>query len=68
VGVEQAYLRLEKHDEEYTAFYSEDGENWMVIGRHVHQTQPPLVGLWTFQIQSLSGYADFDYFIITQLP
>ena len=63
---DHAYLRIIHEGVNYTAYASEDGLDWWLVGRHVMGTKAalPLMGLAT----STSGqevaeiYADFDFF------
>ncbi len=64
----QAYLRLRREGTAYTAFYSEDGANWTVIGQHSNPLNPLRVGLIAAQGVQAEKTADFDYFTITTLP
>jgi beta-xylosidase len=62
------YLRLQRIDNTYTGFFSEDGTNWVNIGQHTNDLQPVGVGLFAGQSCVGSIPADFDYFEIIQLP
>ena len=64
----QAYLRLRREGSTYTAYYSEDGANWTVIGQHTNSLTPSRVGLIAAQAVQAETTADFDYFSITTLP
>lgn len=62
------YLRLQRIDNTFTGFFSEDGQNWIKIGQHTNNLQPVGVGLFAGQSCQGSVPADFDYFEIIQLP
>jgi beta-xylosidase len=62
------YLRLQRTDNLFTGFFSEDGQNWIKIGQHTNNLQPVGVGLFAGQSCQGSVPADFDYFEIIQLP
>lgn len=64
----QAYLRLRREGGTYTAYYSEDGAYWAVIGQHSNALNPGRVGLVAAQAYQAETTADFDYFAITTLP
>jgi beta-xylosidase len=64
----QAYLRLRREGTMYTAYYSEDGANWTVIGQHTNRLTPSRVGLVAAQAYQAETTADFDHFTITTLP
>ena len=64
----QAYLRLRREGATYTAYYSEDGANWTVIGQHSNALNPVHVGLIAGQAKQAETTADFDYFTIKTLP
>ena len=64
----QAYLRLRREGSTYTAYYSEDGANWTVIGQHTNSLAPSRIGLIAAQAVQAETAADFDYFTITTLP
>jgi len=68
VKTSEAYLRLTREGRIYTAYYSDDGEKWMTIGRHETDLFPFYVGIHTFGAQSYSANADFDYFTLETLP
>jgi beta-xylosidase len=61
------YLRLSKQVANFTAYYSEDGNNWITIGRKT-VFKPVSVGLFSGQGTSAKIPSDFDYFIIKQVP
>ena len=63
------YLRLIRDAQDYSAFFSEDGIDWKLIGIHTNHMQPVFVGLVVGQ--SITKYllpAQFDYFTISSLP
>jgi len=60
-----AYLRLQRQGETYTAFYSEDGGNWSVIGQHTTDLTGVSVGLVASQASEAPAIADFDYFVLS---
>lgn len=68
VKTSEAYLRLVREGRIYTAYYSDDGETWMTIGRHETDLFPFYVGIHTFGAQSYAANADFDYFTLETLP
>jgi hypothetical protein len=59
---------LQKADNVFRGFFSEDGENWTMIGQHTNDLIPTGVGLFAGQSCEGSVPADFDYFMITNLP
>ena len=62
------YLRLQRIDNTFTGFFSEDGQNWIKIGQHTNNLQPAGVGLFAGQSCEGTIPADFDYFEIIRLP
>ena len=63
------YLRLHWEGNSFTAYTSEDGKEWMVIGAHTSGMKPLSVGLAAGQaVNSLPKPAQFDYFVINALP
>jgi hypothetical protein len=52
----------------YTGFYSEDGNNWIEIGTQESGITPRYVGLVGAQGFEGEAPADFDYFILEELP
>ena len=60
------YLRLRRIGVAYTAFYSEDGETWMLLGGHVRDFTQPRIGLMAAQAEEQIP-ASFDYFILKSL-
>lgn len=63
-----AYLRLRRHDNTYTAFYSPDGEQWIETGVHTSRMTPVYAGLISAQGDEGEAAADFDYFTLDTLP
>lgn len=62
-------LRLRREGNTYTAYASEDGTNWQVIGTHTSEMSPMFVGLVSGQaVDSLPKPAQFDNFIVNALP
>lgn len=61
------YLRIQRSGDKFTAYFSEDGQNWGEIGQHSSALQPKGVGLFAGQSCSESIPADFDYFSISPL-
>lgn len=67
--VDVVYLRLRREGNTYTAYASEDGTTWQLIGSHISEMKPLLVGLVSGQAnQSVPKPAQFDFFIINTLP
>ena len=62
------FLRLQRINNTYIGFFSEDGTNWINIGQHTNDLQPIGVGLFAGQSCVGSIPADFDYFEIIRLP
>lgn len=63
------YLRLRREGNSYTAYASEDGNEWRVIGAHVGEMNPLFVGLVAGQaVNSVPKPAQFNYFMINALP
>jgi serine/threonine protein kinase len=60
------YLRLRRLGATYTAYYSEDGENWTLLGEHVRDFPQPQIGLMAAQAAEQIPAA-FDYFTLTSL-
>ena len=62
------YLRLRREGNIFTSFFSEDGNEWQMLGAHTNNMDPLYVGLVAGQ--SIYSYqpAQFDYFIINALP
>jgi hypothetical protein len=60
------YLRLRRVGATYTAYFSEDGENWTLLGEHVRDFPQPQIGLMAAQAAEQIPAA-FDYFTLTSL-
>ena len=60
------HLRLRRLGTTYTAYYSEDGENWILLGEHIRDPVQPRVGLMAAQAAEQIPAA-FDYFMLTSL-
>jgi len=60
------HLRLRRVGTTYTAYYSEDGENWTLLGEHIRELSQPRVGLIAAQSAEAIP-AEFDYFALTSL-
>jgi len=67
-ATDTVYLRLLKEGNTYTAYSSEDGITWTLIGAHTSEMKPALVGLVAGQNSSTPQPAQFDYFVIFSLP
>jgi beta-xylosidase len=61
------YLRLQREGNTYTGYYSEDGQNWIITGKHVRDFSQVQVGLIAAQSQTAIP-AVFDYFTMSVLP
>lgn len=67
--IDTIFLRLRREGNTYTAYASEDGEKWQVIGTHTSEMSPMFVGLVSGQaVNSLPKPAQFDYYVINALP
>jgi len=63
------YLRLRREGNELTAYTSENGNEWKLIGRKNSEMQPLFVGFVVGQsMGSATKPAQFDYFVINALP
>jgi serine/threonine protein kinase len=60
------YLRLRRVGNAYTAYYSEDGQNWILLGEHDRDFSQVRVGLMAAQ-SAEEIPALFDFFTITSL-
>jgi len=61
----EVYLRIVRDVNTYTAYYSENGTTWMVVGAHTAGVALPNVGLTAANDQfNAQVPADFDYFDI----
>lgn len=65
---DEAYLRISKTGSHFTASYSEDGEQWTVIGEHEFVMPDPKVGLMTGNSSVDGKEAYFDYFTLQEMP
>jgi serine/threonine protein kinase len=65
-GGSEIYLRLQRAGTTYAASYSEDGENWTLLGEHIRDLSQPRVGLIAAQAAEAIP-AQFDYFTLTSL-
>jgi hypothetical protein len=66
--ISEAYLRLKREGRNYTGYYSDDGENWTLIGKQESDLFPYYVGIWTFGAETYMADAEFDYFTLEALP
>jgi serine/threonine protein kinase len=64
---EEAYLRLTRDGNLYTAYYSTDGETWIEVGKHRHDFTSVYVGLTAAQAPAPIA-AQFDFFTLQELP
>jgi serine/threonine protein kinase len=60
------YLRLRREGNTYTGSYSEDGENWTVLGERTRDFSQVRIGLMAAQAAEQIP-ATFDYFLLTSL-
>jgi hypothetical protein len=60
------YLRLQREGNTYTGYYSEDGQNWILTGKHVRDFSQPKIGLIAAQSQTEIP-AVFEYFTLDQV-
>lgn len=65
---EIAYLRLRREGNRYTAYASQDGQVWKLIGEKIGDMNPKFIGLIAGQAWSSPQTAQFDYFLVNQLP
>lgn len=65
---EIAYLRLRREGDKYTAYASHDGQEWQLIGEKITDMKPMFIGLIAGQAWSAPQPAQFDYFLVNQLP
>lgn len=65
--IDTIYLRLRREGGTYTAYTSEDGSAWKLVGAHTSEMVPMFVGLATGQSTSGTVPAQFDYFTVTAL-
>jgi beta-xylosidase len=68
IEISEAYLRLTREGRIYTAYYSDDGETWVIIGRQESDLFPFYVGIHTFGAETYLAEADFDYFTLDTIP
>ncbi len=64
----EAYLRLIRDGRVYTAYFSDDGLSWTIIGRHEVDLLPNYVGLIASNAFQQPAIADFDYFTLEAVP
>jgi cytochrome c len=58
------FLRLRRVGTTYTGYYSQDGEDWTLLGEHRRDFSPARIGLMAAQaVQQIP--AEFDYFMLT---
>lgn len=69
-NMEIVYLRLRREGNTFTAYASENGKEWKLIGAHTSEIKPMFVGLVAGQSfnRSVLAPAQFDYFVINALP
>ena len=67
-GTDLAYLRLRREGNKYTAYASHDGQEWQLIGEKISEMKPLFIGLMAGQAWSAPQPAQFDYFVVNQLP
>jgi beta-xylosidase len=65
---EIAFLRLRREGNKYTAYASYDGLEWQLIGEKTSDMTPVFIGLMAGQALSTSQPAQFDYFVVNQVP
>lgn len=65
---EISYLRLRREGNRYTTYASHDGQEWQLIGEKTSDMNPMFIGLLAGQAWSAPQPAQFDYFIVNQLP
>ena len=68
INPSRLHIRLQRFANVFKGFYSEDGEEWVMIGQHSNDLVPSGVGLFTGQSCEEGVPADFDFFTITTLP
>lgn len=64
----EAYLRLTRENTTYSGYYSENGKDWVLIGKHESNIKPVKIGLIASQAYEEATIADFDYFEVKTLP
>jgi beta-xylosidase len=67
-NTEIAFLRLRREGNKYTAYASHDGQEWRLIGEKISDMNPMFIGLLAGQAWSAPQPAQFDYFIVNQVP
>jgi beta-xylosidase len=65
---DEAYLRIDKNRTTFTAYYSENGTDWMMIGEHDISMINPKVGIFTANSFVVGQVALFDYFTVMEMP
>ena len=60
------YLRLVREGNTYTGYYSEDGQNWVMTGKHTHEFSQARIGLVAAQAPTEIP-AVFEYFTVDQI-
>jgi hypothetical protein len=63
----EATLKIKRVGNLYSAYYSLDGETWILLGQHEMALDPIFIGLKAGQVD-VPTTADFDYFLIETLP
>jgi beta-xylosidase len=63
----EAYLKIRREGNLYSAYYSRDGISWTLTGQHVAELESISIGLFAGQ-SGVTETADFDYFLIETLP
>jgi hypothetical protein len=66
IDIPVVYLRLQRIGNAYTGYYSEDGENWTLLGEHDRDFSQVQVGLMAAQ-SAEEIPALFDFFTLTSL-
>lgn len=66
-SVSEAYLKIRREGNLYSAYYSPDGVTWTLTGQHVAELESISIGLIA-RGTSLTEIADFDYILIETLP
>jgi len=67
-NTEIAYLRLRREGNRYTTYASHDGQQWKLIGEKTSEMKPIFIGLVAGQAWSAPQPAQFDYFMVNQVP
>ena len=64
-----ALNNVQEEGDKFTAYFSEDGNEWKLSGAHNSPIKPLFVGIVTLRILDANPIpAQFDYFTITALP